>query len=60
MCNFKTEAIIVTGWRKTASIVSDLCERSCWFEVTPLPDDEWEIRTKTENILGRYNVGNDE
>lgn len=30
------------------SLLQLLIARSKWFEVTPLPDDEWEIRVKNE------------
>lgn len=56
MCNFKTESITVKGWKRTAAIVSDLVESSCWFEVTPLPFDKWEVTTKAEGILAKFSV----
>ena len=33
------------------TLIAALVSASAWFEVTPLPDDEWRIRTKAEAHL---------
>ena len=46
-----------------AKLVLDaLFERSCWFEWTPLPDDEWEVRFKRNEGINTllYKVLGDE
>ncbi len=40
---------IFTGEDKAADIATALVRQSAWFELTPLPDDEWCIDVKIEN-----------
>jgi hypothetical protein len=37
------------GKNLAGAVIYLLLERSCWFALTPLPDDFYEIEVKTEN-----------
>jgi hypothetical protein len=45
----RTFALTVTSLFVAQDIVHDLLVRSQWFQVEPLPDDQYEITVKTEN-----------
>jgi hypothetical protein len=47
----KQSMLIVTGAAMVRRIAGKLVTRSCWFEIVPLPDDQWELRTKKEGHL---------
>lgn len=40
---------IITGENETTTVVSGLIKRSQWFEVTPLPHNQWLVAVKVEN-----------
>jgi len=40
--------IVVTGVEAVQRTIFKLAWHSVWFEVTPLPDDRWEIAVKPE------------
>lgn len=44
----KKDVIIVGAYRAQIA-VGRLIARSCWFEVTPLPDDKWRFTVKNES-----------
>jgi hypothetical protein len=46
----KTTILIYTAYstHQMVTAVSDLVTRSCWFEVTPWPDDMYQIVVKHE------------
>jgi len=39
--------------KETGVLCLNLVRQSCWFEVTPLPDGWWQIKTKEEGHLAR-------
>lgn len=45
-----TYSTIVQSEEATRRVVSRLITCSQWFEVLPLPDDEWKITVKKENL----------
>ncbi len=51
-----TRIYIVDGADRLYIIIQTLIKDfSCWFEVTPLPYDEWELEVKSgEQTLHRY------
>lgn len=55
----KLEVFTATQAADAAAIVGILLDASCWFEVTPLPDDHYEIATKPEGHLLRAGVSTD-
>ena len=60
MNRMKTLEVFTTTQATDASVVVGLLlESSCWFEVTPLPDDQYEIATKAEGHLRRAGVSAD-
>jgi hypothetical protein len=44
-----TFGVDFTGEDTAAKIVAELVHASQWFELTPLLNDEWEIKVKEEN-----------
>jgi len=44
----KTVKIIITGKENAKNTVTDAVEKSIYFELTPLPDDTYEIKVKPE------------
>lgn len=57
----KTERTVVKGVLVAMDLAQFLIQdRSAWFELTPLPDDEYEVRYKPENhaaVLQRLSSG---
>lgn len=45
----RTYSLVLLGMEHTKQVVLRLIARSQWFELEPLPDDEWEIKVKEEN-----------
>lgn len=39
---------VIVGARRARAVCEYLLWRSCWFEMTPLPDDRYEFRVKSE------------
>lgn len=56
MSKKNTKSFFIKGASRVSFITNELIKSfSCWFEVTPLPDDEWEIVVKSqEEILCKY------
>ena len=50
---FKVDVIECSDSQSFKQIVSLLVDESCWFKVTPLPDDEYEIVVKAEGHAER-------
>lgn len=46
---FETYRQTILGQDAFNVVVALLSNSSQWFEVTPLPDDRWEIKVKEEN-----------
>lgn len=40
---------LVCGVEKTSQIARSLCESGCWFQLTPMPDDHYEIEVKGDS-----------
>lgn len=40
--------IVLTSEETIRRVTAGLITASAWFEVTPLPDDEWEVAVKDE------------
>ena len=40
---------VVQGINSVSTVCLRLIKASQWFETTPLPDDEWQVRVKVEN-----------
>jgi hypothetical protein len=53
---FETVSKQFTGATTVSFVLGALVEMSQWFEVTPLPDDVWEVAVKAENkhVLDRF------
>ena len=49
MPNFEVRGVVVVGKRLAKSVAVYLIEKSAWFEVTPLPANEWQCIYKPEN-----------
>lgn len=41
-----TVRAVLEGQQAAAKIAQELVQASVWFEITPLPDDWWEVRVK--------------
>ena len=48
--HFKTERVSVFGEAPLRAVCDQLIEWSQWFIVMPMPDDEWEVEVKVENV----------
>lgn len=46
-----TKTILVKGKSRATQWAIDLNQRSCWFEITPLPDNQYTITTKDEGHI---------
>lgn len=55
----KTEHFIAQHLEDARVVIGNLIELSCWFEVTPLPFDKYEIVTKAEGHLACAGVSAD-
>jgi hypothetical protein len=53
------ERFIAQSLEDARVVIGNLIELSCWFEVTPFPDDEYEIVTKAEGHLACAGVSAD-
>ena len=50
------EWIIVRSQEELGALVPLLLKLSCWFEVTPLPCDLYEVKTKMEGHFRRMGI----
>ena len=48
MCQHKKKLFIAHNSDVMAFLLGSLLAESCWFEITPLPDDDWEIAVKED------------
>lgn len=47
----RTFALTVTGEAEAIIVSTELTRRSMWFQLLPLPDDQWEFAVKAENEI---------
>ena len=48
MCHHKKKLFIAASGVSMPFLTAQLLGESCWFEITPLPDGEWEIAVKED------------
>lgn len=46
----RTSVVTISKEASVGPVCAKLIAASQWFSVTPLPDDQWEIAVKVENV----------